>query len=252
MADIVCAVCSEPWDSYGVTHGDMAKWEAVLFRKGAGCPACEGQAPKGQDPADHVEDHLRSVVMESEDPDSFPLLHNPDVKRPEWKRPEDEAVFSCAGCDSQLRRNADDSDLYWHTPTVDRYYHHRPGGYDWATDVDELYTIADKKYCFACATSCDDCGEPVFHNNTSCTGTTLYGDTYNPGASFAHPDHCGKTICIECLEKIPTCAYCGATLDEDDKTDDQGYGPCCSEEKESNEDEDEDEESDESNYPEEE
>jgi hypothetical protein len=41
MSDIVCAMCGEPWDAYGVYHGDMTSDEAERFLAGEGCPACE-------------------------------------------------------------------------------------------------------------------------------------------------------------------------------------------------------------------
>ena len=40
MSDIVCAICGEPWDAYGVCHGDMSPDEAKLFLAGEGCPSC--------------------------------------------------------------------------------------------------------------------------------------------------------------------------------------------------------------------
>lgn len=44
MGDIFCRKCSEPWDSYGITHsrgdGDMTASEAVMFLNGKGCPSC--------------------------------------------------------------------------------------------------------------------------------------------------------------------------------------------------------------------
>lgn len=41
MADILCAVCGEPWDAYGVRHHvDMDPLEAKKFLQGKGCPAC--------------------------------------------------------------------------------------------------------------------------------------------------------------------------------------------------------------------
>lgn len=40
MGDIYCAQCGEPWDAYGVRHGDMTTAEADKFRRGLGCPAC--------------------------------------------------------------------------------------------------------------------------------------------------------------------------------------------------------------------
>ena len=38
--DIRCAQCREPWDAYGVRHGDMEPGEATQFLKGEGCPCC--------------------------------------------------------------------------------------------------------------------------------------------------------------------------------------------------------------------
>lgn len=40
MSDILCAKCGEPWDAYGVDHGDMEQHDAEKFHKGQGCPAC--------------------------------------------------------------------------------------------------------------------------------------------------------------------------------------------------------------------
>lgn len=40
MSDIYCAKCGEPWDAYGVRHGDMEPNEAEKFRRGQGCPCC--------------------------------------------------------------------------------------------------------------------------------------------------------------------------------------------------------------------
>jgi hypothetical protein len=40
MSDILCALCGEPWDAYGVRHGDMTPEEAAQFLAGRGCPAC--------------------------------------------------------------------------------------------------------------------------------------------------------------------------------------------------------------------
>ena len=34
MGDIYCAVCGEPWDAYGVYHGDMTEEEKENFLAG--------------------------------------------------------------------------------------------------------------------------------------------------------------------------------------------------------------------------
>lgn len=38
--DVYCRVCGEPWDYYGVKHGDMTPEEAERFLRGEGCPSC--------------------------------------------------------------------------------------------------------------------------------------------------------------------------------------------------------------------
>lgn len=38
--DLICNRCFEPWDSYGISHGDMTKREKRLFFQGKGCPCC--------------------------------------------------------------------------------------------------------------------------------------------------------------------------------------------------------------------
>ena len=41
MSDILCSICGEPWDAYGVRQGDMTPVEARKFLSGQGCPGCE-------------------------------------------------------------------------------------------------------------------------------------------------------------------------------------------------------------------
>lgn len=38
--DLVCNICGEPRDSWGVNHGDMTKREKKRFYQGKGCPCC--------------------------------------------------------------------------------------------------------------------------------------------------------------------------------------------------------------------
>ena len=40
MSDIICAKCGEPWDAYGLDHGDTTEEEARKIRQGKGCPSC--------------------------------------------------------------------------------------------------------------------------------------------------------------------------------------------------------------------
>jgi len=41
MGDIICRRCGEPWDSWGVFHGDLTKEEVKKLLKGEGCPCCK-------------------------------------------------------------------------------------------------------------------------------------------------------------------------------------------------------------------
>lgn len=41
--DLYCQRCGEPWDAYGVRHGDLTPEECDLFLDGKECPACHGK-----------------------------------------------------------------------------------------------------------------------------------------------------------------------------------------------------------------
>ena len=67
MGDIICKVCGEPWDYWGVMlairgredEADMTKEEAEMLLSGKGCPACKG---KPRDNKDHSEEYYSSLV----------------------------------------------------------------------------------------------------------------------------------------------------------------------------------------------
>lgn len=61
MADIKCAICGEPWDSWHVRH-DMIPWESELFRKGAGCPECGGEPGHRHLATNDGVNHARCIV----------------------------------------------------------------------------------------------------------------------------------------------------------------------------------------------
>ena len=41
MTNTYCKICHEPWDIYGLKHGDVTAWEADQILKGFGCPSCK-------------------------------------------------------------------------------------------------------------------------------------------------------------------------------------------------------------------
>lgn len=73
--DLYCKRCGEPWDYYGVMHGDLTDEERERFRQGEGCPACFGK-PVEKKPfraelatvmEDILGDDLDGVASEMED-----------------------------------------------------------------------------------------------------------------------------------------------------------------------------------------
>ncbi len=199
--DILCAVCTEPWDEYGARHGDMAPWEWALFKKGAGCPCCEGQLPAGAKPDEQLIEHLRSVVMESEEPDEYEQLHRFDEPstRPPWERPPDPVLWTCTGCGAQVRKDIDltRDNLYWSGSDVPYY----PSD-EWQDSLAEKpkpdSLLDGKPYCPGCLVRCDDCGELVLDENT-----------------YPDPRSCGReTICSACYEQLSFCPQCGELEDD--------------------------------------
>ena len=74
LGDITCRKCGEPWDSYGVDHGDMTPIEAKKFKRGEGCPSCNFGRKKER-LGDHEEEFLESLTTET-DEDPIALLDN--------------------------------------------------------------------------------------------------------------------------------------------------------------------------------
>ena len=57
MGDIICRICGEPWDAYGVyTKTDVTEEEAKLILSGKGCPSCKGKKRTKPSDTDLFED----------------------------------------------------------------------------------------------------------------------------------------------------------------------------------------------------
>jgi len=44
--DLICNICSEPWNAFRTENGDMTPEENKKFRKGDGCPRCSDNLQK--------------------------------------------------------------------------------------------------------------------------------------------------------------------------------------------------------------
>ena len=54
MGDVICRVCGEPWDFYGIMHGDVTPEEAQDILNGRGCPSCKGKPPQPKTETEYV------------------------------------------------------------------------------------------------------------------------------------------------------------------------------------------------------
>lgn len=216
--DIRCVVCGEPWDAYGVRHGDMEKWEAELFRAGAGCPCCEGVKPEGgwspetisdiengdEDPIDrlHAWEDSQAGKTPSWDKDSAYKVYAARTKDPVTREaylglPED--LWQCDGCGVKVQRSNDpdqDEIIY------DQDYHkkwYRSHRYSkGCPDEEPAHVFPDgQKACEFCIKICDHCKEAVISH-------VLSFDDCESGASM---DHEGESLCYECYSAI--CSECG-------------------------------------------
>lgn len=197
MSDINCAKCGEPWDYWGMLHGDMSWWEAELFKKGSGCPCCKGEG------GDNIEKHLRSVIDNSDDPDSFEQLYSVNSP-PFWEEPEPKVSWECSGCGIKAIIPNDtpldgdqlaDYELEWSGGNR-VFYKYGTGPYSYdevATDSDaSIYLEREgKKYCSGCATECYECGEVV-----------LIGSHQDDCDSYVHPHDVYSTVCYDCCVNL--------------------------------------------------
>ncbi len=151
MGDVICKVCEEPWDAYGLRHGDMAKWQALLLRKGAGCPVCEGEDPDGPlTPTEQLSDPEGALEA---------------LGRPTWEEPPPEPIWECEGCGVVAARDSEGR-VGWRGGQQVHYSHGRASTYGREYDHEEAtaappYSIGDDHYCPGCALMCPDCHEVV-------------------------------------------------------------------------------------------
>ena len=41
--DVICAQCGEPWEYYGIEHGDFEEEDSEPFSRGDNCPSSKGR-----------------------------------------------------------------------------------------------------------------------------------------------------------------------------------------------------------------
>jgi hypothetical protein len=177
VSDIICRVCGEPWDSYGVHHGDMTRWQAKLLLRGAGCACCEGISPY----ADRTPTE-RLAVADSPDPEDVLVeqharsLGRAVMEVPEWEQPDPELLWVCKGCGVEVVQdpetdfpagNLDENSngelawsggQRWHYQGGISYSYGEAYG-DSLPSVRPDILVGTDCYCPGCVKACPDCGE---------------------------------------------------------------------------------------------
>lgn len=201
--DIRCVVCGEPWDAYGVTHGDMFPWEAKLFKAGAGCPSCEG-VPNGFAP---------STLSDVENGDEDPMIRIVQAERvaeglaPKWERPVDPVHWACDLCGIEVVTDLDSGELEyrapWKSKARDWHVSHNPR--NGCPEEEPAHVFGrETRACEFCLDSCTDCGAKI--------SSQIEGDAYCEGVSFPQPGNYHDCVCIDCLEKY--CSDCENRYEE--------------------------------------
>lgn len=170
MADILCAVCGEPWDRWGVSHGDITPGEAEMILQGRGCPACEGE----RDPEDCEDHEMEALQSAAESWDGCPIgamdrmlsgAHKP--YDPTSIKPKGGEHRVCSDCGvvvstatmpdthEEWRRGELGEPATIHTTRSGRLHRWRD------LDLEDIRILESGAYCAVCAPDCDHCGDPV-------------------------------------------------------------------------------------------
>ena len=194
----------------------MLPWEAVLFRKGSGCPSCQGARPGTPESAyKHLRDRIIGGAWED---DVYPPGDIAPPRAP-WVRPVPRVLATCAGCDVRVEVSPDDGAHTWEGGSRVHYDHGAAyafgdlgpySGRDYVADVDEGYVVGGAWYCPGCAgaCACPGCSTVVFVRSDLDPG-----DPYADGAGFPTPgDPFAGSVCVSCYEEL--------SLSDDDDADD--------------------------------
>jgi hypothetical protein len=200
MQDITCAVCLEPWYAPNKHDADMKHWEFELFRRGLGCPCCEGIPPDGIDKDEAADEFLRSsnIMGGTDDPDSFfpdNYFKTGEANAPKvrWLPPPDEVMFKCSECVTTIKKCGDDGVYYYDCVTP----YHVSRITDAETYITDYVFTTDSgaKVCTNCYTNCEKCHAKVLYS----------ADTYAPHSGI--PINYGNaTVCMDCAEQM--CLEC--------------------------------------------
>lgn len=67
--DVICAQCGEPWEYYGIFHGDFEEEDIDPFLRGECCPCCITHPERRS--GSYEEEHWRSFMEATDDDELF-------------------------------------------------------------------------------------------------------------------------------------------------------------------------------------
>jgi len=189
MNDVSCEVCGEPWNLYGVDHGDMYRWEAVLFKRGLGCPCC---GPSRGDDEPELDEWIK--------PEPLPIegceCHSCGVKV--GLDPEDnETIGRLKGEPMRVWIGGEETHYEHGMGRSYGGHHGHEDAYDHG-EPENWLTIEGEKHCPGCARICGEC-ETVIGD-----GPNNGHDTHDAGSPFPDPrdPYHGSPVCLDCMEKL--------------------------------------------------
>lgn len=242
--DILCVKCGEPWDAYGVSHGDMIAWEADMLRRGIGCPACKGVKKHDLTMMEHLENETATEGAGVEESNARYC-------------PDENYVELCHCCQPDCSNNLEiDADYIFYDGSI-KIMPHNQGNVRF-NNLAEIQNYAEyehdwkvmdgKLYCKECAenySKCDYCNgvfdkeSIIFIQNEQCEYCEdCYAENYfycNCCDNATHiDDGCGwedEYLCKECFEEVTViCDVCNDRFTKDDALEGPKDEVCCSEE----------------------
>ena len=216
MSDTHCLVCSEPWDIYGLAHGDVKAWEADCIRRGFGCPACKG----GELGLNYKPEEDRISIGHCTDCDRS---HYIDVNEVYYDGSQ-KIIYHNSG--NVNLSNLDDVMRYleieedWGCVDEDIKCKHCMENYtlcngcnDWVS-TDDCYNVDCESFCEDCYCElferCENCDNDIDRNNT------VWFD-----------DMCWCEPCLK--EKTEECEICGECFYKEALIEGKNGEHCCSE-----------------------
>lgn len=241
--DILCVKCGEPWDAYGLTHGDVRAWEADMIRQGIGCPSCEGEKKRNL---------TFSEVLENETATEGLFIEELDNK---YGPSEDYVeICRCYDCQNQTIK-VDVNDIYY-DGSRKKIYHN--SGSVLLEDRGDIIRYAEIEYDWHTVEGhllCEDCYNENYFTCEYCSDVcpTEYMMCTNNGnevlceycyiENYVYCEECNedchidymktfndKIYCEYCYDKYVTeCEMCDKEILKEDVIEGKNGEICCSE-----------------------